>query len=300
MPSFFVVIRPNRQASRDVVALLLPLLRTPCTCRLDTHMLFPAPIGIAGIGLEITQAMSLSLKKQKRTKRTAPRKCNGNKVQPGTCNIRIHVATNYRSTIRRTEHCKYEYSYVLGCSASQHLSTVLLPSINVASSRLPSRRFSPPSPWIWFGNPESLCSVSPQRSGYKRQWQYYTMLQYDARMYERGRKKDPAYVCRGNSSRFFRRSPGLQILTADKLVLQYSTAASYMDMCSRGELLGDAWVLVESTPGRQLLPESGLCSWDGAIHNQQSPDACLSWLPPLTHQSQLATRTPYSRCATTC
>lgn len=110
-------------------------------------------------------------------------------------------------------------------SASQHHSAVLLPSINVASSRLPSRRFSLPSPWIWFGNPESLCSVSPQRSGHKRQWQ----VLHDAtvrcsQVRERQKKKDPAYVAatRAGSS-----AARVAKLTADKLVL---LLLSYLDM----------------------------------------------------------------------
>lgn len=86
------------------------------------------------------------------------------------------------------------------------------PSINVASSRLPSRRFSLPSPWIWFGNPESLCSVSPQTwsSSHKRQWQYYTMLRYShvltTSTYLREDQEKRSGQCRGNSSRFFRPS----------------------------------------------------------------------------------------------
>lgn len=149
---------------------------------------------------------------------------------------------------------------------------MLLSNSSIASSRLSSRRFSLPSPWIWFGNPEPLCCVSPQAlvmSGSGSITRCYDTRTYNIHcLYDRRGKK--ICLCHGNSSRFFRRSHC-------KFNGRHAgaTATSYLDMYCRGKMLGDPWVLVESCPpGRVLLPESGLCSSDGAIHNQQS--ICLS------------------------
>lgn len=186
-------------------------------------MLFSALIGIVGIGLEISQAMSLSLKKSKRAKR----KDNGTKVQPGTCNIRLHVAT-VSSAFRRTKRCKY--SDALRVLLYTINSTVLLPSQASTLLRLVCRRVASRYPAPGFGSAiQSPCAPYRLRHGILAISGSGSITRcYDTRTYNvdtREQQEKRSGQCRGNSSRFFRRSRckfnGRQV---------GATATSYLDI----------------------------------------------------------------------
>lgn len=176
------------------------------------------------------------------------------------------------SAFRRTKHCKYfDALRVLLYTIN---STVLLPSQASTLLRLVCRRVASRYPAPGFGSAiQSPCVPYRLRHGVlaisgsgsiTRCYDTRTYIQ-PLHTYEKSRKKDPVYV---TATRAGSSAARVANSTADTLVLLL--LRTWTCMYSRGKLLGDPWVLVESsTPGRQLLPESGLCSSDGAIHNQR-------------------------------